>query len=83
MSVYQSVDRGEPHDPAREGQPGPSIPWEADPPACGPDPAAGSYPPQGEHHAAGGLPQHHLADGGLGGGHQAPPGWPDYGLPGR
>jgi hypothetical protein len=43
-----------------------------------PEPPVGMYPPQGEHHAAGGLPGHGAADGGLGMGHQFPPGWPKY-----
>jgi hypothetical protein len=73
----------EPHGPAREVEPGPPMEPDGDPPVCTPDPSDCSHPPQGEHHAAGGLPRHHRSDGGLGGGEQAPPGWPDYGAPGR
>jgi hypothetical protein len=46
-------------------------------PANPPRPAQGN-PPQGEHHAAGGRPEHRRADGGTGMGHRAPPGWPGY-----
>jgi hypothetical protein len=62
---------GEPHEPARAIEPGAPMEPGGDPPASAPDPSAGAHPPQGEHHAAGGL----------GGGHPAPPGWPDYGAP--
>jgi hypothetical protein len=82
MSEYPSDDREEPRYPARMGRPGPSIVRESDPPACGPRPAEGAYPPQGEHHAAGGRPEHHRPDGGTGLGHRAPAGWPEY-RPGR
>lgn len=74
---------GEPCDPPREVEPGPPMEPAADPPVQAADPAAGAHRPQGEHHAAGGLPRHHRPDGGLGGGQQAPPGWPDYDPPGR
>ena len=42
-----------------------------------PRPAQGNSP-QGEHHAAGGRPEHRRADGGTGVGHAYPPGWPQY-----
>jgi hypothetical protein len=42
-----------------------------------PRPAQGNSP-QGEHHAAGGRPEHRGADGGMGMGHKAPVGWPGY-----
>jgi hypothetical protein len=48
-----------------------------------PRPLAVGSPPQGEHHAAGGRPDHHRADGGTGLGQQAPDGWPQYHPPGR
>jgi hypothetical protein len=37
------------------------------------------YPSQGTAAAAGGRPEHARPDGGTGLGHQAPPGWPEYG----
>jgi hypothetical protein len=79
--MSETLDYGEPQELAREVQPGPPMEPDGDPPVSAPDPSAGAHPPQGEHHAAGGLPRHHRADGGLGGGQQAPPGWPDYSPP--
>jgi hypothetical protein len=38
-------------------------------------------PPQGTYGGAGGRDEHHLPDGGIGIGAQAPPGWPRYHQP--
>jgi hypothetical protein len=60
---------------AASGRSGPGPTIGGDAPA---DPGRSPEPPQGTHGAAGGRDEHHRADGGLGGGHQAPPGWPVY-----